>query len=137
MIHEDIVKDIAKAETAEAQSAAEFAKFQKESEAQIQELQAQIVADTGLKEQKEKSKEETIGERAAEKGSLMAEIEKIKKVAASGCDYVAINYAMRAKNRHTEMDSLTKARAILLGGEFTAPDPNREIKPGYAAAAFL
>jgi hypothetical protein len=49
------------------------------------------------------------------------------------CEYFEVNYPMRTKNRQVEIDGLTKAKAILLGGVFDeGPDPNREIKPGDA-----
>jgi len=37
-----------------------------------------------------------------------------------GCDYIALNFEVRKKNRDTELDGLMKAKAILEGGSFSA-----------------
>jgi len=34
-----------------------------------------------------------------------------------GCDFIAANYDLRAKNRNLEIDGLKKAKAVLQGAE--------------------
>lgn len=58
--------------------------------------------------------------------------------AEPNCDFMAINFGVRSRNRKIEMDGLNKARAILSGGVFDGlPDPARELKPGDASAALV
>merc|ERR1712216_569350 len=70
-------------------------------------------------------------QRGIKKGELDTTMNKIEG-AESACDYFTINYMVRARDRQVEIDGLLKAKAILQGGKFDAPDPNREIKPGDA-----
>ena len=71
-------------------------------------------------------------ERIAQKDQMTIAINKIKD-ATAGCDYILLNYMVRLTNREAEIDGLSKAKAILQGGEFSdGPDPNREMKPGDA-----
>merc|ERR1719252_233920 len=72
--------------------------------------------------------EEAINAKTKAKGTLDAVMEEIK-VMEPGCDFVAVNFDVRTKNRQLEIDGLLKAKAILEGAAFgKAPDPNREIK---------
>jgi len=70
-------------------------------------------------------------ERTTAKGTLDSVMEEIK-VAEPGCEFITVNFETRKTNRQMEIDGLLKAKAILEGGSFDAPDPNREIKPGDA-----
>merc|ERR1712129_534205 len=70
-------------------------------------------------------------------GELDVLLKRIKN-AEPGCDFIAINFAVRSGNRQIEMDGLEKAKAILSGGRFDGlPDPERELKPGDAASALV
>mmetsp|Transcript_136133 Transcript_136133/g.236607 ORF Transcript_136133/g.236607 Transcript_136133/m.236607 type:complete len:751 (+) Transcript_136133:69-2321(+) len=137
IIHADILKDVAKAEDEEEKSLEEYNAFKTDSEKQMGDLTKEMTSLEGVKSEKATEKTDTTTQRTTKKGELNSVIDKIKETAAAGCDYFAVNYALRVKNRQIELDSLTKAKAILLGGEFTAKDPKREMAPGDAAAAFL
>merc|ERR1719478_315467 len=116
MIMEDITKDTADAKAAEDKAQSEFDTFKEESLAQIEALNGDIADLTGTKGENE-----------------VDAVMKTMADAKPGCDFFAINYPVRLKNRQTELDGLDKAKAILTGASFNeAPDPNREIKPGDA-----
>merc|ERR1719198_2329031 len=81
----------------------------------------------------EETKSIAEGERTTKKGELDAVLTKIHDVNPN-CEYFEVNYVMRYKNRHIEIDGLQKAKAILQGADFDeGPDPDREIKPGDAS----
>merc|ERR1719473_1384745 len=125
LIHEDITKDIAKA-------TAEYEEFKSDSEKHILELNTQISDMEGEVAEKESDVVQT-GKDRREKGDELKVVMKKIKDAEPGCDYFTINYPVRSKNRQIEVDGLHKARAILAGGSFAAPeDPTRELKPGDA-----
>jgi len=132
MIHEDILSDKAKATKAEDEAQAEFDAFEKESLAQITSLQEDISRLEGVKADKEEAKQQEIGLRGTTRSALGAVMATIKD-SEPGCNYICVNYPMRLKNRQIEIDGLRKAKAILKGAVFDAPDPNRELKPGDAA----
>jgi len=132
MVMEDITKDIAKAKKAEETAQAEFDTFKAESEEMIGSLGDDISTLTGTKGEKEDEVTQKTEERTTEHSELDAVMKTIAD-AKPGCDFFAINYPMRLKNRQIELDGLDKAKAILSGGSFNAaPDPNREMKPGDA-----
>lgn len=80
----------------------------------------------------EKAIEDAKESRASDLGELKSVMEKIK-VDEPGCEFMTINFPVRATNRQMEIDGLLKAKAILQGGTFDkGPDPNREFKPGDA-----
>merc|ERR1719375_172354 len=111
MILEDVEKDIAKADAEEKKA--------------IEDMKGDI-ADA------EKIIEEQIDMKTKTFKTLAAVMEEIK-VMTPGCDFMAVNFEVRAKNRQLEIDGLLKAKAILQGAAFgKAPDPDREIKPGDA-----
>merc|ERR1740121_1499842 len=129
MIDEDIIDDKTKAKAAEDKAQAEFDVFKKESEAQILALEEAVNELKATVAEKEEAKEQEIELRKGTKGELSAVMQTITD-AEPGCDYWCVEYVMRRKNRFIEIDGLRKAKAILLGAKFDAPDPNREIKPG-------
>merc|ERR1719161_1727914 len=132
MVHEDIVKDRTTAKAEEDASAKEFAQFKKDAEAQMKSLQGAADKKSGTKGDKEDEKGNTEKDRTSKAGELSAVMTKMEG-AAPNCEYFAVNYPLRLKNRQLEMDGLLKAKAILNGGTFDAgPDPDREIKPGDA-----
>jgi hypothetical protein len=136
MLHEDILQDQTKAKAAEDKAQAEFETFKKECEAQIEALSEAITTLEGTVASKEEEIEQETELRLSAKKELFAVMTTIKD-AEPGCDYFCINYPLRLKNRQIEIDGLRKAKAILEGAAFTAEDPNRELKPGDAAAAAL
>merc|ERR1719401_693128 len=133
MIHEDILKDISKADAEEAAAAALYLKTKTALETEQGELNTAIDALKLAKGDKEQDVVDNTADRLTNKGSLEVVMAKIK-AAEPGCDYFAINYPLRVQNRQIEVDGLLKAKAILQGGSFEAADPNRELKPGDAAS---
>mmetsp|Transcript_87652 Transcript_87652/g.151855 ORF Transcript_87652/g.151855 Transcript_87652/m.151855 type:complete len:738 (+) Transcript_87652:62-2275(+) len=138
MIIEDIEKDKAKAKSTEDTAEQEYQTFKSDSDEAIGTYNTRISSLQGTIAGKASDIEQKKGERAGEKATLDVTIKKIKDnakppgVGTVGCDYYTTAYAVRVKNRQVEIDGLTKGKAMLQGGEFTAPDPNREIKPGDA-----
>merc|ERR1719401_536766 len=104
MIHEDILKDISKADAEEAAAAALYLKTKTALETEQGELNTAIDALKLAKGDKEQDVVDNTADRLTNKGSLEVVMAKIK------------------------------AEAILQGGSFEAADPNRELKPGDAAA---
>jgi len=132
MILEDVEKDIAKADAEEKKAIEEFEKFKKDTEESIEAAQKAIEDMKGDIADAEKIIEEQIDMKTKTFKTLAAVMEEIK-VMTPGCDFVAVNFEVRAKNRQLEIDGLLKAKAILQGAAFgKAPDPDREIKPGDA-----
>lgn len=131
MLEEDILSDKTKAKAAEDEAQTEFDAFKKETEAQIEALNEHVSTLSGTKAEKEEGKQQEISLRSATKAELVSVMQTIKD-AEPGCDYFTINYPVRLQNRQIEIDGLRKAKAILEGATFDAPDPNRELKPGDA-----
>jgi hypothetical protein len=132
MVHEDIMKDRADAKADEDKSQAEYDAFKKDSEAKMADLMSEKEATEKKMGEAMEMKTETEKMRLSKKKELDAVLDKIHDINPN-CEYFMVNYPMRTKNRHIEIDGLQKAKAILEGGEFDAgPDPNREIKPGDA-----
>mmetsp|Transcript_50721 Transcript_50721/g.93137 ORF Transcript_50721/g.93137 Transcript_50721/m.93137 type:complete len:736 (+) Transcript_50721:73-2280(+) len=132
MIHEDITKDMTKAQADEAAAEAAYGKFKKLSEDSIKADEGTISKLEGTKGEKEVFKVTATTQRSLAKDDLNKLLATIKMKASSGCDYFAVNYKLRLSNRQIELDGLTKAKAYLQGGEFSKIDPNREMTPGDA-----
>mmetsp|Transcript_122418 Transcript_122418/g.216758 ORF Transcript_122418/g.216758 Transcript_122418/m.216758 type:complete len:731 (-) Transcript_122418:114-2306(-) len=132
MIHEDITKDMTKAQADEAAAEAAYGKFKKLSEDSIKADEGTISKLEGTKGEKEVFKVTATTQRSLAKDDLNKLLATIKMKASSGCDYFAVNYKLRLSNRQLELDGLTKAKAYLQGGEFSKIDPNREMTPGDA-----
>jgi hypothetical protein len=134
MIREDILMDIQKATKEEGAAVALYTKSKSALETEEGELTQAIGALQMAKGDKEQDVIDNTGDRLTQKGSLAVVMDRIK-AAEPGCDFFAINYPLRVKNRQIEVDGLLKAKTILSGGSFSAEeDPNRELKPGDAAA---
>jgi hypothetical protein len=131
MVHEDIVKDRSDAKADEAKARAEYEAFKKDSEEHMKTLEEETERTESDLGDAETKKTDTTKERSTSKGKLNAILDKIKSINPN-CEYFEVNYVLRRKNRQIEIDGLLKAKAILEGGVFDAPDPNREIKPGDA-----
>jgi len=132
MIHEDINKDIAKADAEEKEANALFTKTLNALEAEkgaLLILIGKLVKSKGLKEVAHAGAKGT----RMKLGMALEIVMKKIKDAEPGCDYFTIKYPLRLKDRQIEMDGLLKAQGILSGAQFAKPaDPNREIKPGDA-----
>jgi len=132
MILEDVEADIKKADEAEKKAIEEYETFKKETEESIAQNQKAIEDMKGEIADCEKAIEDAKESRASDLGELKSVMEKIK-VDEPGCEFMTINFPVRATNRQMEIDGLLKAKAILQGGTFDkGPDPNREFKPGDA-----
>lgn len=132
MILEDVEADIAKADAAEKEAIEEYEKFKADTEQSIADNQKSIEDMKGEIATCEENIENAKTERADKMGELKSVMEEIK-LAEPGCEFMTINFSVRAKNRQLEIDGLLKAKAILQGGTYTeGPDPNRELKPGDA-----
>jgi len=132
MLHEDIAKDIQKADTEEAESLDLYTKTKLALETEMGELNDQVVANNQTVGEKTTEVSDTEGEQRLAKGELGVIMEKIMDL-QGGCEFFTINYDLRLSNRQIELDSLEKAKAILTGATFATPaDPSRELKPGDA-----
>jgi len=132
MVHEDIVKDRKDAQADEDKSQEEYDAFKADSEEHMKQLMEEKEAQEKRMGEAEEEKVHTEELRGTKKGALNAVLETIEKINPN-CEYFEVNFVLRTKNRHIEIDGLQKAKAILEGGEFDeGPDPNREIKPGDA-----
>lgn len=118
LVKEDVEKDIALAEKQEADAVTAFDETKATLETTI------TAGETAIDEYKsEKADQEGVAtdnteERASEKSTLdstMTEIQNLKP----GCDFILVNYEVRIKKRHVEIDGLKKAKAILQGGDFS------------------
>merc|ERR1719217_1827233 len=115
MILEDVKADIKKAEEAEKKAIKEYEAFKKDTEESIEANKKAIEDMKGEIAKCEKKIAETIEERDSAKGELDSVLDEIKK-AEPGCNFMTINFDVRAKNRQMEIDGLLKAKAILQGG---------------------
>merc|ERR1719160_126393 len=130
MILEDVEADIEKAVKAEEEAVKAYEKFKEDTEQAIEKANKEIKDMEGEIADCEENIENAKEERNSAKGELDSVLEEIK-VAEPGCNFMTINFEIRAKNRQLEIDGLLKAKSILEGGSYDAgPDPNREIKPG-------
>merc|ERR1719199_1164993 len=118
MIKEDIKKDIAKAEAEEAASVTAFEKFEADTAASVEklsstksDLESSIAAD-------EESITQEKGERTTNQETLDSTLTFLKEL-APGCDFIAVNFETRLKNRQIEMDGLNQAKAVLQGASFS------------------
>jgi hypothetical protein len=119
LIAEDMEKDKQKAKADEDKAKATYDSEKKESEDQIQSLRADVSTLETTKGEKEEDIESTKGSRKTKKQELDNFMQKMADVEV-GCDYIALNFEVRKKNRDTELDGLMKAKAILEGGSFSA-----------------
>merc|ERR1740116_779426 len=131
MIHEDILKDQRKAKAEEKDSEQLYLKAKQSFQQQEGELEAIIPAAGGRKGEKQRAVGDEKSTRRGTKNELDAVVDKIQK-AEPGCDFIAVNYALRASNRQIEIDGLIKAKAILQGAVFSVVDAGRELTPGDA-----
>jgi len=135
MIHEDIHKDSNDAKKDEAKAHEEFKLFEKDSEDQMHGLMHEKGLTNHELGEAERAKITEERQRSAAKDTLDTVLKSIKTINPN-CEYYEVNYDIRKRNRAIEVDGLNNAKLILSGGSLPdGPDPNREIKPGDAAAA--
>jgi len=132
MINSDILKDVSKATKGEAEALALYQKTKADLEKERLGLTNAINPLILARSTASGDVETKTQGRATKHGELQVVLKKIAD-ASPGCDFININIGLRSRNRQIEMDGLQKAKAVLSGGVFDAPDPNREIKPGDAS----
>merc|ERR550514_1821960 len=117
LIKQDVEADIAKSDKIEDDSKAAYDKTVADIQAAIgakmetkSGLEGEMADDEGLRTDEE-------GTKATSKEELDATLKYLKEIAA-GCDFMAVNFDMRVKNRQLEVDGLKKAKAILEGAKF-------------------
>lgn len=114
MILEDVKADIAKSEKEEKAAIEEFTKIKKDVE------EATIANSKAIEDMKgeistcETTVEQTKTERLTAKGELNSVLNEIK-LAQPACEFMTINFKVRAENRQMEIDGLLKAKSILQG----------------------
>jgi predicted nucleic acid-binding Zn-ribbon protein len=117
LIKEDIEKDMAKATKQEEDAVAAYDKLVEDIDASIgakmqtkADLEGSIAAD-------EESRTAENSTKATNEGELASVMDYLKEI-APGCDFIAMHFTMRLKNRQIEKDGLLKAKAILEGAKF-------------------
>lgn len=112
LLKKDVEKDQAAGKAAEESAQKDHEKFVKESESSVKNLQSainELQMSKGKKEKDIQSKKATSG---TKKGSLDSVLDKMKKAAPS-CDFLLVNFKVRAANRKLEIDGLNNAKTIL------------------------
>jgi len=118
LVKEDVEKDIALAEKQEADAVTAFKDTKSDLEKTITAGETAIEDYKSEKADQEGVATDTTEERASEKSTLDSTMEEIQNL-KPGCDFILINYEVRIKKRHVEIDGLKKAKAILQGGDFS------------------
>jgi len=126
IIKQDIQKDIDKSTAAEEAAIAAHEELVTDLNTQKTDLETAISDLEGAKSEKESDAQAAVDERGTKKGELSAVMDKIK-AAEPGCDFIAVNFDLRTKNRQTEIDGLVKAKAILQGGDFSLAQTKKQL----------
>jgi len=128
----DVEKDMATAKKSEDEAQSVYDKTVKTLSDDKSNLANQILTLTGTKGTKLEDIATIKANKASKKGELKAVMRKLKDSEPS-CLFFTVNYAVRTKNRHIEIDALLKAKAILSGASYSSPaNEDRELKPGDA-----
>jgi len=117
MIKADIEKDIAKSEKTEEESVKAYDALVADTDASIATLQAtkSDLESSIAEDESDVSSEKTT--KSTNQDNLDSTLAFLKEL-APGCDFIAVNFDTRLKNRQTETDGLNKAKAILQGASF-------------------
>lgn len=117
MIKEDMEKDIRQAEQEEEDSQKAFAEMKEDIMKSMESLEGDISDAEGVIADAEGEIENQKEIKTTKFESLEATMTEVKE-AEPGCNYIAVNFNIRIKNRQVEIDGLLKARAILQGADF-------------------
>jgi len=117
LIKQDIQKDVDKAKSNEETAISEHGKLCTDIAATIGSLNSSKSTLNGKIATDETSKTTETGTRTTNQGDLTSTLAFLKSI-APGCDFIAVNFDIRLKNRQAEMDGLQKAKAILEGASF-------------------
>mmetsp|Transcript_42394 Transcript_42394/g.137026 ORF Transcript_42394/g.137026 Transcript_42394/m.137026 type:complete len:733 (-) Transcript_42394:184-2382(-) len=127
MIAEDIQKDSTKAKAEEEESGKQYKNTKESLETENKELGESITVLEGVKGEKEGAVGDNTLDRHAKRRELGVVMTRIAD-SAKGCDYFAINYSLRVKNRQIEVDGLIKAKTILSGGAASFLQATRRLR---------
>lgn len=117
IVQEDIGKDIAAATAAEHAAIEAYLTIKSDSEKMILDAQSLVSTLEGTKSKKESEIQTTETDQVAERGELKVYMQRLEDM-RSGCDYIAVNYPVRTRNRQIEIDGLVNAKATLQGAVF-------------------
>jgi DNA repair exonuclease SbcCD ATPase subunit len=117
LIADDIKKDIAKATSEEEASVKAYDALVADVDASISSLESTKSDLEGTMADDESSMTTEKGERTTNQEDLDSTLAFLKEI-APGCDFIAVNFNTRLKNRQAEVDGLNKAKAILQGASF-------------------
>merc|ERR1719169_140688 len=117
LIADDIKKDIAKATSEEEASVKAYDALVADVDASISSLESTKSDLEGTMADDESSMTTEKGERTTNQEDLDSTLAFLKEI-ARGCDFIAVNFNTRLKNRQAEVDGLNKAKAILQGASF-------------------
>lgn len=117
IVMDDMKADIKSAEAEEKQAVKDYEKEKEDLEGEIGACDDAIDAYTKDQADKEKTLSDKREERSTKKGELESQI-KLYNGYKPGCDFLLVNFEVRVKARQTEVDGLTKAKAILKGAKF-------------------
>jgi chromosome segregation ATPase len=131
MIKEDIERDMAKCDAEEKEAVATYDSLMTKLNKEKGEREQDITDMEGEKAGKLGEKNQAELDRKTKKGGLDTVLALIADL-EPGCNYYTVLFNVRVKNRQIEVDGLLKAKAILQGAKFDAPDPDRELKVGDA-----
>jgi len=117
IIKADIEKDMGKADADEKESIGAYDSFVADVDANLKSLHS---SKADLEGAIANNEGEMIAEKTTKvtnKEDLQSTLDFLKEI-APGCDFIAVNFDTRLKNRQAEMDGLSKAKAILEGADF-------------------
>merc|ERR1719473_1914696 len=117
LIKADIEKDVQKATDNENTAISEHSKLSQDIAATISSLNGTKSDLNGQVATDETSMATEKTERGTNQEDLKSTLEFLKSI-APGCDFMAVNFDTRLKNRQAETDGLRKAKAILEGATF-------------------
>jgi len=117
LIKEDIEKDITKATADEGEAVKAYDALVADIDASISSLEKTKSDTEGTMAEDESARTGEKGERTSNQEDLDSTLEFLKEI-APGCDFIAVNFETRLKNRQAEVDGLNKAKAILQGASF-------------------
>jgi len=131
MLADDLKKEIAVAEKEEAESLKDYNDAKADMEEQISDLEEGISDNNGVKSQQVTNEQDAQNDKRTKTGELAA-VEKTMADLLPGCTFYLDNFESRSKNRHHEIEGLTKAKSILEGshaGEAFKDDTGAKAEP--------
>jgi len=112
MIKADVEKDMTAAETEEKEAVTAHEEFVASIEAEISELQTLIADQESAMADAMDAISDSETTKAGQKETLDSVMEGLKDM-APGCDFIAVHWETRKKNREIELDGLLQAKTVL------------------------